>query len=419
MEKLKKIFFNQELRSKILFVLAMLVVFRIAANIPIPGIDTSNLQQFFQSNQLFGLLNIFTGGTMDQLSLAMLGLGPYITAVIIMQLLTMIFPKLKELYHEQGEEGRRKFNRYSRLLTVPLAALQGFGLITLLTRQGVIPQFTFLGLVEAVVIATAGAIFLMWLGELISEKGIGNGVSLMIFAGIIARVPTALRQAIQTYSPDKILDYAGFIVVAVAVIAGIAFITESQRNLPVAYTKRVRGRRIFGGAATYLPLKVNQAGVIPIIFALSLVLFPGMIAGFLAGTDIPVLSGASAAVNSFLQNQVYYGVIYFLLVVGFTYFYTSITFDPKAISENLQRQGAFIPGVRPGEETRQFIARTMNRITLAGALFLGAVAVLPIIVQSFTGIAALTIGGTAILIVVAVVLDTVRQIEAQIAMREY
>lgn len=419
MEKIKRIFQTKDLRDKILFVLAMLVVFRVAANIPIPGVDISNLRNFFQSNQLFGLLNVFTGGTMDRLSLAMLGLGPYITAVIIMQLLTMISPKLKELYHERGEEGRRQFNRYSRILTVPLAALQSFGLITLLNRQGVIPGLTTLGLVQAIVIATAGAVFLMWLGELISEKGIGNGVSLLIFAGIIARLPTAVRQAIQAYTPDRLLDYIGFIVVAIVVIAGVAFITESQRNIPVAYTKRVRGRKILGGTATYLPLKVNQAGVIPIIFALSLVLFPSMIAGFLAGTSVPFLAAAAREVNNFFQNQFYYGFVYFWLVVGFTYFYTSITFDPKTIAENLQRQGAFLPGVRPGEETRQFIARTMNRITLAGALFLGTVAVLPIVLQSVTGITTLTIGGTAVLIVVAVVLDTVRHIEGQLAMREY
>ncbi len=419
MEKLKRLFTIEELRKKLLFVFAMLVVFRLAANIPIPGIDTSNLPGFFQSNQVLGLVNIFTGGAMDQFSLAMLGLGPYITSVIIMQLLTMIFPKLKELYHESGEEGRRKFNMYSRLFTVPLAALQGFGLITLLSRQGVIPSLGTFELIQSIILVTAGAVFLMWLGELISEKGIGNGVSLMIFAGIIARVPVAVQRAIQSYTPDKLFDYIGFIVVAVAVVAGIAFITESQRNIPVAYTKRVKGRKVFGGASTYLPLKVNQAGVIPIIFALSLVLFPSMVAGFLTGSDIPLVANTARAVNNFMQNQLYYGIIYFALVVLFTYFYTNITFDPKSISENLQRQGAFVPGVRPGEETRNFISQTMNRITLAGALFLGAVAVLPIVIQAFTGIASLTIGGTAVLIVVAVVLDTVRQVDAQLAMREY
>jgi preprotein translocase subunit SecY len=419
MEKLKRIFTIKEIRNKILFVLAMLVVFRAAANIPVPGIDTSSLQQLFQSNQLLGLLNVFTGGSMDQLSVVMLGLGPYITAVIIMQLLTMIFPKLKELYHERGEEGRRTFNRYSRLLTIPLAALQSFGLISLFSRQGLIVGLGSFTMLKAVIIATAGAIFLMWLGELISEKGIGNGVSFLIFAGIIARIPTSIRQAIQAYSPEQILDYLSFIFLAVAVIAAIAFITESQRNIPVAYTKRVRGRKVLGGAATYLPLKVNQAGVIPIIFALSLLLFPNMIASFLAGSDVPVVSAAASAVDRFLQNQFYYGFFYFWLVVGFTYFYTSVTFDPKVIAENLQRQGAFVPGVRPGAETRDFFAKTMNRITLAGALFLGAVAVLPIVLQSVTGVAVLTIGGTAVLIVVAVLLDIVRQVDAQLAMREY
>lgn len=418
-EKIKLLFKIKELRNKIFFVLAILVVFRIAANVPVPGIDIEKLKSFFEGNQLFGLINIFTGGAMSNLSIIMLGLGPYITATIILQLLTMIFPKLKEMYHESGPDGRRKFNQYGRLLTVPLAALQAYAMITLLKSQQIIPSISFFSLITAIIVITGGAVFLMWLGELISEKGIGNGVSLLIFAGIVARFPVSLRQTLLTFNSTQIPSYLAFLVVALIVIAGVVIITEGQRNVPIAYAKRIRGRRVYGGVSTHLPLRVNQAGVIPIIFALSIMLFPGMIANFLSRVDNVFIANIAKSFSNLFQNQVFYAVLYFVLVVLFTYFYTSVTFDPKAISDNIQKQGGFVPGIRPGPNTAGFFSKILTRITLVGALFLGLIAVLPLVVRGATGIATMTIGGTAILIVVSVVLETMKQVESQLVMRDY
>ncbi|PJE57590.1 MAG: preprotein translocase subunit SecY [Candidatus Portnoybacteria bacterium CG10_big_fil_rev_8_21_14_0_10_38_18] len=419
LEKITQLFKVKELRNKIFFVLALLVIFRIVANIPVPGVDVSKLKDFFAGNQLFGLINIFTGGAMSHFSIAMLGLGPYITATIILQLLTMIFPKLKEMYHESGPEGRNKFNQYGRILTVPLAAMQAYAMITILRSQQIIGYMSPITLFTSISIITAGALFLMWLGELISEKGIGNGVSLLIFAGIIARIPSDIRQAIATYNPVQLPSYIGFLVVAILVIAGVVIINEGQRNVPIAYAKRVRGRRMYGGFSTHLPLRVNQAGVIPIIFALSIMLFPGMIAKFLANVPNQFIAHIATAVGNIFTNQLFYAVVYFVLVVVFTFFYTAVTFDPKAIAENIQKQGGFVPGIRPGENTATFFYRILNRITLAGALFLGVIAVLPMVISQATGVASLSIGGTAVLIVVSVVLETMKQVESQLVMRDY
>ena len=419
-QKLIQIFKVRELRNKTLFVLGILVVFRIAANIPVPGIDVGKLKAFFEGNQLFGLLNIFTGGAMSNLSVAMLGLGPYITAIIIMQLLTMIFPSLEAIYKEEGEAGRQKFNQYGRLLTVPLSVLQGYGMITLLRNQGVIGHLSFSEIATTIIIITAGTIFLMWLGELISEKGIGNGVSLLIFAGIVARFPTSFQQTIVGWDPTKIPSYLGFLVVALVVIVGVVIITEGRRNIPVSYAKRVRGHRIYGGVSTYLPLNVNPAGVIPIIFALSIMLFPGMIGNFFANSQIHWLAViASFLRDVFQRNQLFYGILYFTLVILFTFFYTAVTFDPKNVASNLQKMGGFVPGIRPGQPTSDFLKFILNRVLLVGAIFLGLIAVMPSIVQGATGITTFVVGGTSILIVVSVVLETVRQIEAQLVMRDY
>ncbi|MBI3335348.1 MAG: preprotein translocase subunit SecY [Candidatus Portnoybacteria bacterium] len=418
LDKVISIFKIPELRNKILFVIGIMAVFRLGAVIPASSIDPERLKNFFSGNQLFGILNLFTGGSLKQLSIMMLGLSPYITALIILQLLTMIFPKLKELYYGEGERGREIFNFYARLLTVPLAVLQGYGFLVLLSRQGVI-EFTSFGLISSVIVVTGGAVFLMWLGELISRKGVGNGISLLIFAGIISGLPLAAFRAYQTFEASQLDDYLLLVLIGVIVIGGVTFITESQRNIPVSYAKRVRGHRVYGGVSTYLPIKVNQAGMIPLIFALSILIFPQTIFNFLSTVQIPWLASASLSITRFLQNQFFFGAFYFLLVVAFTYFYTQITFEPHTIAENLQKSGAFIPGVRPGQETASFLSRTVNRITLAGAIFLGMVAVIPLLAQALTGITTLTIGGTAILIVVAVVLETVRQVEAQLAMREY
>lgn len=421
LDKVIQIFKIKDLRKKIIFVLVILVIFRVAANIPVPGIDAGRLQQFFANNQLFGLLNIFTGGAMSNFSIIMLGLGPFITATIIMQLLTMIFPQLEALYKEEGEAGRQKFNQYSRVLAVPLALMQGYAMLTLLSRQGVIGSLSTIQWITSLTVITAGALFLMWLGELISEKGIGNGVSLLIFAGIVSRVPLSIRELAVSYDPSKIPSYAAFFVLAIVITASVVVITEGRRNIPVSYAKRIRGHRMYGGVSTYLPLNVNPAGVIPIIFALSIMLFPGMLASFLGSSSIGWLAGFAQSVGRLFENAWFYGVAYFTLVVLFTYFYTAVTFDPKNVANNLQKMGGFIPGIRPGKPTSDFLYFILNRVLLFGAIFLGTVAVLPSVVQGATGITAFgfVIGGTALLIVVSVVLETMRQISSQLTMRDY
>ncbi len=390
------------------------------ANVPIPGIDAENLKNFFNQFQMFGLLNVFTGGALDNLSIVMLGLGPYITAVIIFQLLTMIFPQLAQMYKEEGEQGRRKFNQYARIATVPLAALQAFSMLSLLQRQQVTGVLSPTLLFASVMTITAGSLFLMWLGELISEKGIGNGVSLLIFAGIVSDFPNSMRQMLATWDPSRIPSYLLFFVMALVIIAGVVLINESRRNIPVSYAKRVRGMKMYGGASTYLPLNINPAGVIPIIFALSILLFPGMIASFLGGAG-GTIGNVAKSVGAFFQDPLIYGILYFIFVVLFTYFYTAVTFDPKAIAQNLQKMGGFIPGIRPGTPTANFMYYILNRVLLIGALFLGAIAVMPQIVGGITGVVVFQflIGGTSLLIVVSVVLETVRQIRAQLQMRDY
>lgn len=422
-QKALQVFKIPELRKKILIVFGLLAVFRVAAVIPLPGVPRESLQALFGGNQLFGLLDIFSGGGLSNLSIVMLGVGPYITASIVMQLLTMIVPRLEEMAKEEGEAGRRKINQWTRQLTVPLSGLQAFAFINLLQRQsagaGLGLIFTTWELVVAIITVIAGTIFLMWLGELMTEQGIGNGISLIIFVGIIAQLPQVMTQAIVTWTPDQLLTYLAFLVVAVVVIAGVVVVTEGQRSIPVSYAKRVRGSRVFGGVSTHLPLRVNQAGVIPIIFALSVMLFPGMVASFLVGVNSEAVSRAATAVVNMFQSQWFYGISYFALVVVFTYFYTSVTFDPHNIADNLQKQGGFVPGIRPGRRTAAFLKYVINRITLTGAIFLGLIAVLPLIMQGVLGIATLTIGGTALLIVVSVVLETMKQVESQMTMREY
>lgn len=417
--KIKLIATDPILKKKILFLLGFLIVFRLLAAIPIPGIDTSSLEQFFSSNQFLGLINLFSGGGLSGLSLIMLGVGPYITASIIMQLLTVMIPRLKEMYHEEGEAGRKKFSQYSRMLTVPLAALQGFAFLTLFYRQGLISSISGFDMFVNVSVIVAGSILVMWIGELMTEYAIGNGVSLLIFAGIVAGMPGAVSQLAFTFTPSDIPLYIGFIVVAVLITFGIVTITEAERPVPITYAKRVRGMKVYGGISTYLPLRINQAGVMPIIFALSILLFPQMIFNFLANVNNPTFQKVSGFVLGFLNNGWFYSIFYFVLVFAFTYFYTAITFDPHAISKNLQHNGAFIPGVRPGQSTAEHIGKTVTRITFVGALFLGIVAVLPIAMQAITGITALAIGGTSLLIVVSVVIDLVKRIDAQVAMREY
>jgi len=419
MRKMRLVFEDEVLRKRILFVLGALVVFRLLAAIPIPGINAESLASFIGNNQFLGLLNVFSGGGFSNLSIVMLGVGPYITASIVMQLMTILIPKLKEMYQEEGDAGRQRFAMYSRYLTLPLAFIQAFGFLLLLQQNGVVPELSLLALAANVTVIAAGSILLMWIGELITEFGVGNGVSLIIFAGIVAAIPAALSQTLFAFDIAQLPAYLGFIAAGVVIMAGVVFITESERPIPVTYARRVRGNKVLGGISTYLPLRVNQAGVMPIIFALSFLLFPQMIATFLSKASIGWLaSGAQSVVNG-LANQWIYGGLYFILVVVFTYFYTAITFEPHQIAKNLQKNGAFIPGVRPGGTTSEYLGNIITRITLVGALFLGILAVLPIILQGITGITALSIGGTALLIVVSVVLDLVKKIDAQTSIREY
>lgn len=419
-KKLQQIWQLQDLRNKILFVLAMLVIFRIAGHIPIPGVDLENLRLFFRSNQILGLMNVFSGGTMENFSVVALGVAPYITSSIIFQLLTMIVPKLEELSKE-GEYGRQKINQYTRILTVPLAALQAYAMILLLRQSSrpIITDFSPLSLATTIITVMAGTIFLMWIGELISEKKIGNGISLLIFAGIIASLPTAVSQAWLTFDSATVANWVLYAAIALVTVIGVVIITQGTRNVPVSYAKQIRGMRMYGGTSSYLPLRVNMAGVIPIIFAISIILFPSMVAQFFLRAKTPLVAALAQKTLELFQNQLFYGMVYFFLVVAFTYFYTAIIFRPDQIAEHLQKQGGFIPGIRPGNPTVQYLGKTINRVILAGALFLGVLAVLPLGIQELTGTRALTIGGTSLLIVVSVVIETVEQIESQLLMREY
>ncbi len=417
--KIKLIWTDSVLRKRVLFVLLALVAFRLLAIIPIPGIDALALNRFLSNNQFFGILNIFAGGGLSNLSIIMLGVGPYITASIIMQLLTIMVPSLKKIYSEEGEAGRKRFTQYSRILAVPLAFIQGFALLAVLERQGILLELTSFDRVLNLLVVVAGAILIMWIGELISEFGIGNGVSLIIFAGIVSTLPVQISELIFTFDPSQIPMLLGFAVAGILTIAAIVLITEAERPIPVTYAKRVRGMKVYGGGSTYLPLRVNQAGVIPIIFALSILLFPQMIGTFLTRFSQPFIAKVSSILLSFSQTSLLYGVLYFILVFLFTYFYTAVTFDPESLSTNLQKNGAFIPGIRPGASTAEYISKVLTRITLVGATFLGIIAVLPIIMQYVTGIASLALGGTSILIVVSVVLDLIKKIDAQVSMREY
>lgn len=417
--KIKIILHDKRLLKRIGFVILMLAAFRLLAAIPIPGIDAARLAQFLSTNQFFGILNIFSGGGLSNLSIIMLGAGPFITASIIMQLLTLMVPRLKSLYQEEGEAGRKRFTQYSRLLTVPLAALQGYTLLIVLNRQGIIESFTPFTIAVNLIVIIAGSILLMWIGELISEYGIGNGVSLIIFAGIVSQMPREISQLIFSYDPSQIPIYILFAVVAFVMIAGVVMVTEAERPIPVTYAKQVRGSRVSGGTSTYIPLRINQAGVIPIIFALSILLFPQLLGNLLATSTNGFLHQASGVLLSFTQGSIAYGVAYFVLVFLFTYFYTAVTFDPHTMAENLQKGGAFIPGIRPGQATEEYVGSIVTRITLLGALFLGFVAVLPLIMQAISGITTIAIGGTALLIVVSVIIDLLKKIDAQVSMREY
>lgn len=417
--KLKTIFGDPVLRFRILFVLGAFTAFRLLAAIPIPGVDQFQLQQFFANNQFFGLLSVFSGGGFSTLSVVMLGVGPYITASIIMQLATVIFPQVKKMYSEEGEAGRTKFIAISRTLTIPLAILQAVAFLSFLEAQGAVTALSSFDFATNVFLVAAGSMLLMWIGELVTEFGVGNGVSLIIFAGIVSNIPGAISQLLFTATAAQIPAYLGFVLLAIAAIFAVVTVSEGERSIPIAYARQVRGAALQSGASTYLPIRVLQAGVIPIIFALSLLLLPQMALTALQAVGLSWAAGAAAGYALFVANHWAYSAAYFALVVMFTYFYTSITFEPHRVAENLQKSGAFIPGVRPGRETETYISNVVNRITLPGALFLGALAVIPFIVQGITGITAILVGGTALLIAVTVLLDLIRKIDAQASLSEY
>lgn len=410
---------SPEVRKKLLFTALIFAVTRIFAHIPVSGVDLVQLKALFAQNQFLGLLNMFSGGTLANFSVMALGLNPYINASIILQLLTMVFPKLEALSKE-GDSGRQKINQYTRLLTVPLAILQAVGMYALLRNQGIISVLDPVNLISFIAVTTAGTMFLVWLGEMITERGVGNGISLLIFAGIIAGLPVMFGQAASTTSAQNVFNIGVFAIMGLLVVGSIVVINEATRQITVYYAKRVRGNKMYGGQSTHLPLRLNQAGVIPIIFAVSLVLLPSLIANYLAVSKIPVLQNVGAFITVWLNpDGIVYNALYFILVVGFTYFYTAVVFNPKKIADEIQKYGGFIPGIRPGSPTASHLNYILTRITLAGALFLGIIAILPVIGKSITNVQNLILGGTGILIVVSVVLETIKAIEAQLVMRNY
>lgn len=417
--KIKIALKDKSIRKRILFVLFILVIFRLLSAVPIPGVDSFRLQGFLQSNQFLGILNIFSGGGLSALSIVMLGVGPYITGSIVMQLMTMMSPRLKSMYHDEGEAGRAKFSQYSRIITIPLALIQGFALLRLLDSQGILEAMTSFDKAVALIVITAGSMFLVWLGELISEKGVGNGVSILIFAGIVSSIPAQIGQLAFTFTSAQIPLYLAFVAVTVLIIAGVVLVSEAERLIPITYAKQARAGGSLGQSSSYLPLRINQAGVMPIIFALSILSLPQMISSFMVASKIGVIASVGNWFVWFASATAWYSLSYFVLVFLFTYFYTAITFEPESVATNLQKNGAFIPGIRPGVSTTDYISKIVTRITFIGALFLGLVAVLPFIMQQLTGVQTLAIGGTALLIVVSVVLDILKKIDGQISMRQY
>jgi len=419
LKTLTNIFKIPDLRKRVLFTFFIFAAFRFVAYIPLPGVDLVALRNLFSQNQFLALLNIFSGGTLINFSIMALGLNPYINASIIFQLLTMVFPKLEELSKE-GEAGREKLNQYMRFLTIPLSFLQGFGMYSLLKSQGIISVQAPLYLFSMLLTMTAGTMLLMWFGELIDEYGLGSGISLLIFAGIVARFPVSAVQTASIITSEQLFNTIVFILMTIGLIGGIIFVDEATRKINIQYAKRIRGRKMYSGGSTYLPIKINQAGVIPIIFASSFLLFPSMIGNFLqSASNSSLVSLANFLTNFFTPGNTAYNLIYFFMVIGFTYFYTTITFNPEKISDEIKKNGGFVPGIRPGKPTSEHLNYIISRITLAGAIFLGVVATLPSIARALTGVTTIMLGGTGILIVVSVVLETTKQLESRLIMRDY
>lgn len=412
-------FTDRDLRKKILIVLFLLLIFRLLAHIPVAGVNAGQLKALFSQNQFLGLLDIFSGGTLSNFSILALGLNPYIYASIVLQLLTVVYPKLEALSKE-GEYGRQKINQYTRYITIPLSVVQGIGMYFLLRSQNIITNLSPFDMVAFLFTMTAGTMLIMWIGELITEQGLGNGISLLIFAGIVGRLPVIFGQTVSTISSQDVINLLIFAAMGIIVIAAIVLVSEAIRKIPIYYAKRVKGSKMYGGQSTHLPLRLNQAGVIPIIFAVSIVLLPNLLANYFSASKSDLLRGIGQFFTVYFNpNGLWYNALYFILVVGFTYFYTAIIFDPKKISEDIQKYGGFIPGIRPGTATSKFLNYIITRITLAGAVFLGIIAILPSIVRQFTGLQTVLVGGTSILIVVAVVIETVKILEVQQVSRNY
>lgn len=415
-----------DVRAKLIFTFSMLVIFRFMAHVPVPGVNSARLAELFSSNQLLGMLNLFSGGGMQDFSIVAMGVYPYITATIIVQLLIPIFPQLEELSKEGGDAGRNKINQYMHWLTVPLAGLQGFGTIQFLNTTGAGEVVSNFDLVAHPIETTAiicsmiaGTMVLIWMGELITQNGIGNGVSIIIFAGIVATLPRIVAQGL--VDPNNLGPAFVFGILGLATVVAIVYVYEGQRRIPVQYARRLRGTRWFGGGSTHIPLKVNSAGMIPLIFASSIMIFPGTVASYFVGVENELASGIAKLIYEtfYVGTSGLYWILFFLMVVGFTFFYTLVVFQQQNIGENLQKSGAFIPGIRPGRPTAEYLYKVLTRITWGGAVFLGIVAVLPFLARSATSAQSLTLSSTGVLIVVGVVLDTIKQLEAQLLMRNY
>ncbi|MBU0613761.1 preprotein translocase subunit SecY [Patescibacteria group bacterium] len=420
LEYLKRIWKIKELRNSLLFILLCISIFRVAAHITVPGIDAEGLGALLNSNQFLGLLNMFSGGTLESFSIVAMGVGPYITSSIIFQLLGMVFPQIEEMQKE--EQGRRKINQWTRLATVPLAFMQAYGLITIFGQKGlgVAGSFDITGfsLLLALVSMSAGTLFLMWIGELISEKNVGNGISIMILAGIISGFPGFLQNTIATYTSDALFDVILFLALSIVTVVAVVVVNEGQRNIPVQYARGVRGGTS-QKVSSFLPLRVNMGGMIPIIFAIAIIVFPPVIAQYFTNARTQILRDAAEFVMQLFGNSLFYAALYFVLVFVFTFFYASVVFKPENIAENLQKQGGFIPGIRPGQQTAKYLDWVKNRVLLTGAVFLATIAILPLVVQEITASQNLVVGGASVLIIVAVVIDMIKQVESQVTMRRY
>ncbi len=417
---IRQIISAPDLRKKIVFTFFLVVIFRIFASIPTPGVNVTVLASIFKGNQALSVLNIFSGGTLSTASIVGIGLGPFITATVIFQFLAYIVPKIKDL-QEQGERGQKIINQYTRIITVPIAVLQSYGIYLFLLSASstpIISHLNTLGVITFILTMTAGSIFLMWLGELITEYGIGDGISLLIALGILATLPEGIISTALTQGINGIVGIV-IILLFLAMIVAIIIINESSRNIPVNYTRMARGVELVGGEKSYIPIKINTAGVMPIIFALSLILVPTELSQILEKNKIPIVHTVATNVFTFLSNQTYYGIIYALLIIFMTYFYTFIVFKPEDVARDIQKQGGFVPGFRPGKQTENYIYDILLRLTFVGAIFLAVIAIIPLIVQGYTNISTVSIGGTSILIIVTVLLTLIKNVKSQMVTRSY